>query len=159
HLDRELAEGVGTGVRRPDLDRLDCQGRLRRQRRSRGRLPGRAPCEERREPEEEEMEREGLLPHGTILAHGAARIGGMKEGIGRILRIEQEQYVERLLPPRAPILAEMEQVGAQEGIPISDPEVGRLLEVLARASGARTIVEVGTAIGYGTLCLARGAPE
>jgi predicted O-methyltransferase YrrM len=37
--------------------------------------------------------------------------------------------------------------------------VGRLLEVMARASGARRIVEVGTAIGYGTLCLARGAPE
>jgi predicted O-methyltransferase YrrM len=53
----------------------------------------------------------------------------------------------------------MEGVGGREGIPISDPEVGRLLEVLARASGARAIVEVGTAIGYGTICLARGAPE
>jgi predicted O-methyltransferase YrrM len=83
----------------------------------------------------------------------------MKEGIGLILRTEQEQYVERLLPPRDPLLTEMERAAAAEGIPISDPEVGRLLEVLARASGARTIVEVGTAIGYGTLCLARGAPE
>src|SRR5436309_13086243 len=83
----------------------------------------------------------------------------MKSGVGLILRAEQEQYVERLLPPRDPLLAEMERVGAEEKIPISDPEVGRLLAVLARASGARTIVEVGTAIGYGTLCLARGAPE
>jgi caffeoyl-CoA O-methyltransferase len=83
----------------------------------------------------------------------------MKEGIGRIIHTEQELYLERLLPPRDPILAEMEAVAAREDIPISDPEVGRLLEVLARASGARTIVEVGTAIGYGTLCLARGAPE
>jgi len=83
----------------------------------------------------------------------------MKEGIGLIIRTEQEFYLERLLPPRDPILAEMEAVAATEDIPISDPEVGRLLEVLARASGARTVVEVGTAIGYGTLCLARGAPE
>ncbi|HEV7517465.1 MAG TPA: O-methyltransferase [Thermoanaerobaculia bacterium] len=83
----------------------------------------------------------------------------MKEGIGLIIHTEQERYLERLLPPRDPILREMEEVAAQEDIPISDPEVGRLLEVLARASGARTIVEVGTAIGYGTLCLARGAPE
>jgi caffeoyl-CoA O-methyltransferase len=83
----------------------------------------------------------------------------MKEGIGLILRSEQELYLERLLPPRDAILAEMEAVAARENIPISDPEIGRLLEVLARASGARTIVEVGTAIGYGTLCLARGAPE
>ncbi|HZF11645.1 MAG TPA: O-methyltransferase [Thermoanaerobaculia bacterium] len=83
----------------------------------------------------------------------------MKEGIGRIIRAEQERYLERALPPRDPLLAEMEAVGGREDIPISDPEVGRLLEVLARASGARLIVEVGTAIGYGTLCLARGAPE
>jgi predicted O-methyltransferase YrrM len=82
----------------------------------------------------------------------------MKDGIGLILRTEQELYLERLLPPRDPILAEME-AAAKRDIPISDPEVGRLLEVLARASGARTVVEVGTAIGYGTLCLARGAPE
>ncbi len=83
----------------------------------------------------------------------------MKAGIGLILRSEQELYLERLLPPRDAILAEMEAEAEREDIPISDPEVGRLLEVLARASGARTIVEVGTAIGYGTLCLARGAPE
>jgi predicted O-methyltransferase YrrM len=83
----------------------------------------------------------------------------MKEGIGLIIRTEQELYLERLLPPRDPILREMEAAAAEEDIPISDPEVGRLLEVLARASGARTIVEVGTAIGYGTLCLARAAPE
>ena len=83
----------------------------------------------------------------------------MKDGIGLIIRSEQELYLERLLPPRDALLAEMEAVAGREDIPISDPEVGRLLEVLARASGARTIVEVGTAIGYGTLCLARGAPE
>ena len=41
----------------------------------------------------------------------------------------------------------------------SDPEVGKLLAILARARGARRILEVGTAIGYGTLWLARGAPE
>jgi caffeoyl-CoA O-methyltransferase len=37
--------------------------------------------------------------------------------------------------------------------------VGKLLAILARARGARRILEVGTAIGYGTLWLARGAPE
>jgi predicted O-methyltransferase YrrM len=78
---------------------------------------------------------------------------------GVILRREQERYLERLLPPRDALLAEMEAVSRDEGIPSSDPEVGRLLEVLARATGARRIVEVGTAIGYGALCLARGAPE
>jgi caffeoyl-CoA O-methyltransferase len=82
----------------------------------------------------------------------------MKHGIGKILRPEQERYLDRLLPPRDALLREMEEQGASEDIPISDPEVGRLLSVLARATGARRIVEVGTAIGYGTVCLARAAP-
>jgi predicted O-methyltransferase YrrM len=87
----------------------------------------------------------------------------MKHGEGRILHPEQERYIERLLPPREPVLREMEEQAAREDIPISDPEVGRLLTVLARAAagpaGAGRILEVGTAIGYGTLCLTRGAPE
>jgi len=83
----------------------------------------------------------------------------VKGAPGAILRPLQERYLERLLPPRDPLLAEMEEVARGEGIPIADPEVGRFLEVMARATGARRIVEVGTAIGYGTLCLARGAPE
>lgn len=83
----------------------------------------------------------------------------MKHGFGKILHPEQEGYLDRLLPPRDALLREMEALAAERDVPISDPEVGRLLQTLAVATGARAIVEVGTAIGYGTLCLARGAPE
>jgi len=83
----------------------------------------------------------------------------MKHGQASILHPEQAAYLDRLLPPRDPLLREMEEQGAREDVPISDPEVGRLLGVLARATGARRILEIGTAIGYGALCLARGAPE
>lgn len=83
----------------------------------------------------------------------------MKQGTGILLVREQERYLERLLPPRDALLREMEERAAKDDIPISDPEVGRLLGILARSTGARLIVEVGTAIGYGALCLARGAPE
>jgi len=83
----------------------------------------------------------------------------MKHGIGKILRPEQERYLERLLPPRDPLLREIEEEAARDDVPISDPEVGRLLSILARATGSRLILEIGTAIGYGTLCLARGAPQ
>lgn len=83
----------------------------------------------------------------------------MKEAPGLLLLPQQESYLERLLPPRDPLLREMEERAAQEDIPISDPEVGRFLGILARATGARLVVEIGTAIGYGALCLARGAPE
>ena len=83
----------------------------------------------------------------------------MKHPGAPILHPEQESYLERLLPPRDPLLREMEDLAARDDVPISDPEVGRLLSILARSTGARLIVEIGTAIGYGALCLARGAPE
>ncbi|HYL06538.1 MAG TPA: O-methyltransferase [Thermoanaerobaculia bacterium] len=83
----------------------------------------------------------------------------MKHGFGSILRPEQEAYLGRLLPPRDPLLREMEEQAAREDIPISDPEVARLLSILARATGARLMLEIGTAIGYVTLCLARAVPQ
>jgi predicted O-methyltransferase YrrM len=83
----------------------------------------------------------------------------MKHGFAAILRPEQESYLERLLPPRDPLLREMEERAEREGVPISDPEVGRLLAILARSVGARRILEIGAAIGYGAVWLARGAPE
>jgi caffeoyl-CoA O-methyltransferase len=83
----------------------------------------------------------------------------MKEPGAPILHPEQASYLDRLLPPRDPLLREMEELAAREDIPISDPEVGRLLSILARATNSRLIVEIGTSIGYGALWLARGAPE
>jgi caffeoyl-CoA O-methyltransferase len=83
----------------------------------------------------------------------------MKRGDAVILHPEQERYLDRLLPPRDAILREMEERAARENIPISDPEVGKLLGILARTAGARRILEIGAAIGYGAIWLARGAPE
>jgi predicted O-methyltransferase YrrM len=83
----------------------------------------------------------------------------MKQGAGLILHSEQEEYLGRLLPPRDALLREMEARAEADDVPISDPEVGRLLTLLARALGCRRILEIGTAIGYGALCLARGAAE
>lgn len=83
----------------------------------------------------------------------------MKHGKASILKPEQESYLERLLPPRDPLLREMEEHAREREVPISDPEVARLLGILALSTGARRILEIGTAIGYGALCLARGAPE
>jgi predicted O-methyltransferase YrrM len=57
------------------------------------------------------------------------------------------------------VLAEMEAQGAAERIPIVVSETGALLHVLARASGAHRVLEVGTAIGVSTLYLARALPE
>lgn len=83
----------------------------------------------------------------------------MKDRLDAILHAAQARYLDALLPPREPLLVEMEAHAAREGIPISDPEVGRLLAILAAATAPRRILEIGTAIGYGVIWLARGAPE
>lgn len=67
-----------------------------------------------------------------------------------------ENYLERLRGAPDAVLAEMEAQARQEGIPIVVPATGQLLEVLALAAGARTAVEVGTAIGVSTLYIGRG---
>ena len=56
------------------------------------------------------------------------------------------------------LLAEMEAHGERDGIPIVVPETGAFLEALTAATGARRVVEVGTAIGVSTLHIARSLP-
>jgi predicted O-methyltransferase YrrM len=68
-------------------------------------------------------------------------------------------YLAALRAAPDPVLAEMEEHGRRDRIPIVVPETGALLHVLALACGARRIVEVGTAIGVSTLYLARALPE
>lgn len=68
-------------------------------------------------------------------------------------------YLEELRTRPDAVLAEMEEQGRREGIPIVQPETGALLHVLALAAGAQRILEVGTAIGVSTLYLARALPE
>ena len=65
-------------------------------------------------------------------------------------------YLASLHPGPDPVLAEMQAHADRDGIPIVTPDTGELLETLAAATGARRIVEVGTAIGVSTLHLARG---
>lgn len=76
-----------------------------------------------------------------------------------ILRPAQERYIESLRPFRDPLLAEIEAFAAAESVPIAHPELGRLLEALAASRPSGRVLEIGTAIGYGALRLARGARE
>jgi predicted O-methyltransferase YrrM len=68
------------------------------------------------------------------------------------------RYLQQLRANPDPVLAEMEEHAAHDGIPIVVPQTGALLQVLALTCGARRIVEVGTAIGVSTLYLARALP-
>ncbi len=76
-----------------------------------------------------------------------------------IVNPEIENYILGLLPPRDAVLAEMEARAAAERIPIIGPAVAGLLAQLVHISGARRIFELGSAIGYSTIWLARAAGE
>jgi predicted O-methyltransferase YrrM len=75
-----------------------------------------------------------------------------------ILRPRQARYLDRLRPPSDPLRREMEAAAARDDVPISHPDLARLLEALAATAPAGRMLELGTAIGYGTLALLRGAP-
>jgi predicted O-methyltransferase YrrM len=68
-----------------------------------------------------------------------------------------QAYMEQLLPARDAVLAELEAEAERDGVPIVGAHEGVLLSVLARASGARRLLELGTATGYSGLCLLQGA--
>ena len=78
---------------------------------------------------------------------------------GRIVTPEVATYLDALAGDHDPLLAEMHAHGDRDGIPIVEPVTGAFLEVVARAAGARRVVEVGTAIGVSTLHLARAVGD
>src|SRR5918999_5106000 len=83
----------------------------------------------------------------------------MKARIDAIVRREQAEYLERLLPSNTGLLAEVEEYAEAHRVPIADREVARFLEITARATNARRVLEIGMAIGYSVVHLARPLPE
>lgn len=67
-----------------------------------------------------------------------------------------EAYLGGLVPDRDPLLARLEAEAESEGIPIVGPQVGTLLWLLATLRGASRAVDLGTAVGYSAIWIARG---
>lgn len=80
--------------------------------------------EQLQKPGEEETE-EGAINHGYIT-----------------------NYIRASLPPHEGYLKELEEYAKENHVPIIQPEVGRFMEVLCSILRPKTILEVGTAIGY-----------
>jgi caffeoyl-CoA O-methyltransferase len=68
-----------------------------------------------------------------------------------------DKYIYDLLPERDPVVSEIEAYADKNRIPIIGPAVARLLTLLVQVSGATRIFEMGSAIGYSTIWLARAA--
>ena len=74
-----------------------------------------------------------------------------------IVAPEIERYLASLVP-RDPLLAQVAAEGADLGLPIIDTAVGRFLEAVVLSTGARQVLEIGTANGYSAMWLARALP-
>lgn len=70
-----------------------------------------------------------------------------------------DDYLYSLLPPRDEVLREMEEQATQRKIPIVGPVVARILHQLALMINAKSIFEMGSAIGYSTIWWARAVGE
>lgn len=70
-----------------------------------------------------------------------------------------DDYLYSMLPKRDEVLAEMEEYATQHHIPIVGPAVARVLQQLAVMIGARTVFELGSAIGYSTIWWAQAVGD
>ena len=72
-----------------------------------------------------------------------------------------DRYVDELLVGEDAALRAARDSAAAAGLPPHDvsPSQGKLLHLLARLSGARAILELGTLGGYSTIWLARALPD
>ncbi len=76
------------------------------------------------------------------------RMGGITAGA-------VEDYIYSMLPARDEVLTEIEAQATKRNIPIVGPAVGRVLYQLALMINAKTVFELGSAVGYSTIWWAR----
>src|SRR5580704_17338059 len=70
-----------------------------------------------------------------------------------------DDYLYSMLPMRDEVLAEMEAYATAHNVPIVGPAVARVLQQLALMICARTVFELGSAIGYSTIWWAQAVGE
>lgn len=70
-----------------------------------------------------------------------------------------DDYLYSMLPKREDVLAEMEDYASEHDVPIVGPAVARVLQQLAMTINARTVFELGSAIGYSTIWWAQAVGE
>lgn len=76
-----------------------------------------------------------------------------------ILSPETVNYLNSLPREENPLLLEMEDYARENYIPILDRNSAKLLEILVATSKAKTVLEIGTAIGYSTIRIASVLPD
>lgn len=70
-----------------------------------------------------------------------------------ITNIAIEDYLNELMPPRPPALADLEQEAQQRGLSLVGPVQGQLLYLLAATSNTKKALEIGVTTGYAAIWL------
>jgi predicted O-methyltransferase YrrM len=70
-----------------------------------------------------------------------------------------DDYLYSMLPKRDEVLMEMEDYATEHRVPIVGPAVARVLQQLALMINARTVFELGSAIGYSTIWWAQAVGD
>jgi caffeoyl-CoA O-methyltransferase len=76
-----------------------------------------------------------------------------------VIANELHEYLDALIPPRAPEMQAMERSAAKTDFPIIGPASGHLCYQIARMMNARQIFEMGSGYGYSTAWFARAVKE
>jgi caffeoyl-CoA O-methyltransferase len=76
----------------------------------------------------------------------------------RLIEPRTAAFLERLAQHPHALLNEMESLAARNGFPIVGPECGRVLQQVARMTGATRVFEMGSGYGYSTLWFALALP-
>lgn len=70
-----------------------------------------------------------------------------------------EDYIRSITPANKDYLINIEKYAHENHVPIIEPEVAQLIKVLLRNNKPKSILEVGTAIGYSALIMAESTGD
>ena len=70
-----------------------------------------------------------------------------------------EEYLDQLMPVDDPLLQQIQQEGLRDEVPIIQVPSLKLLEILLNILNPKEIIELGTAIGFSAIWLAKALPN
>ncbi len=68
-------------------------------------------------------------------------------------------YIRKKTVQKDELLLDIERYAAENSVPVAEPETARLLSVLTKLVRPKKILEVGCAVGYSSIIMARGLAE
>ena len=79
--------------------------------------------------------------------------------MGKIIYPAQLKYIESFRDEKDPLISEMEEYAHENGVPILSWQAAEFLEQLIKIIRPKRALEIGTAIGYSTIRIARNLPK